>query len=86
MNTVLHIRCGVTHLLPAAEQITYAMRAAEGFRTDGGCGRAFDLSNPIALALLYRCVECGRWLCKPCILAHFAESGDHITAATQAAS
>jgi hypothetical protein len=25
---------------------------------------------------MYRCVECARWLCRPCILAHFSETSD----------
>jgi predicted RNA-binding Zn-ribbon protein involved in translation (DUF1610 family) len=45
-----------------------------GYRTDGGCGAVIDFANPIALATVFRCVECGRWMHKRCILAHFEES------------
>lgn len=68
------LTCGRTHLSDGAESITRAMREAEGFRTDGGCGRSFDLADPIQHMRVYRCLECARWLCKPCILAHFGES------------
>lgn len=68
------ITCGVTSLNAQAEAIMRHMREAEGFRTDGGCQRAFNLDSALLASLIYRCVECGRWLCKPCILAHFAET------------
>jgi hypothetical protein len=73
-SAVLTIVCGITHLDPRAEALTRTLRAAEGFKTDGGCGKPFDLTSALQLARVYRCVECARWLCKACILQHFAET------------
>ena len=66
--------CGRTNLEDRAEAITRVLRETQGFQTDGGCGRSFDLADPIQHLLIYRCVECARWLCKRCIRAHFSES------------
>lgn len=71
------ITCGVTHLIPLVERITQAIRDSHGFKQSGGCGVDFDMDNPTRLNQMYRCVECGRWLCKPCILRHFSETSDH---------
>jgi hypothetical protein len=68
------IACGRTNVDDRSEAITRAWREDGGFRTDGGCGFVVDTDNPIQLARLYRCVECGRFLCKPCIFTHFKES------------
>lgn len=78
MNT---ITCGNTHMIEPAERIVRAIRASEGFEETGGCGRVFDASNVFQLNQLYRCVECGQWLCKPCILTHFAKTSDHVRVA-----
>jgi hypothetical protein len=76
------VACGRTTLSEGAERVTRWMRESEGFRTDGGCGRAFDLDNEIQHMRVYRCLECARWLCKPCMVAHFEESR-HDTAGTR---
>lgn len=68
------IACGQTSPNPHTEALFRAMREADGHATDGGCGSVIDFANPIHLATVYRCLECGRWLHKRCILAHFAES------------
>jgi hypothetical protein len=62
--------CGVTHPDPEIEERTQALRLAEGYATEGGCGK------PLRWVLAYRCVECGRWYHRDCILQHFAETGD----------
>ena len=66
--------CGRTNRSERAEAITRTLREQQGFRTDGGCGRSFDLDNDIQHMGIYRCVECARFLCRPCITAHFEES------------
>lgn len=68
------ITCGITHVERRSEEMTRAMREAGGFELDGGCGLIFDTDYPLQMARLFRCVECGRWLCKTCILAHFEET------------
>ena len=78
------LTCGISHTDPRSEAIYRALREDAGQRTDGGCGRALDLTNHIQQAITYRCVECGRWLCRPCILRHFAETGDDQRAASSA--
>lgn len=66
--------CGRTSLHDRIEEITRVLREDQGFRTDGGCGRAIDLDNPIQHMGIYRCLQCSRWLCKSCIVAHFEET------------
>jgi hypothetical protein len=70
------LACGRTNLDDRSEEITRVLREEQGFRTDGGCGRLYDLDNPIGHMRIYRCRECARWLCGPCIDRHFLES-DH---------
>lgn len=70
------LTCGRTQLTGRAEALTRAMREEEGFCLDVGCGRAFDLDDPIQHMGVYRCLECARFLCKPCILAHFEATND----------
>lgn len=57
-----------------AEAMTRHLREEGGFRTDGGCAREYDLDNPLSHTRVYRCRECARWLCAPCIDQHFEES------------
>lgn len=68
------LTCGITHTHPRSEAIVKALREHEGWEVAGGCGRQLDLTNPIQQAVTFRCVECGRWLCKPCIVAHFTQT------------
>ena len=68
------LTCGRTNLSEAVENRTRALRESQGFRTDGGCGRAYDLDSEIQHLGIYRCLECARWLCQPCLRAHFEES------------
>lgn len=70
------VTCGRTHLSERSEAITRSMREAQGFALDIGCGRAFDLNNVLQHIQVYRCLECARWLCRPCIVAHFEETSD----------
>jgi hypothetical protein len=70
------ITCGRTNLSERAEAITRALRAQQCFCLDVGCGRAFDLDNDIQHIQVYRCFECSRWLCSPCIVAHFEATSD----------
>lgn len=78
------ITCGRTNLSERAEAITRVLREQQGFRTDGGCGRAIDLDSEIQHMQIVRCAECLRWLCRPCIIAHFAESRHDTTASEEA--
>lgn len=70
------ITCGRTHEDNRAEDITRALREQQGFCLDAGCGRLFDLDVPLQNIRVYRCLECARWLCKPCIVAHFEATND----------
>lgn len=72
--------CGRTNLSERAEHITRVLREQQGFRGDGGCGRTHDLDNPIQHMRVYRCRECARWLCAPCMDQHFLESRHDNTA------
>jgi hypothetical protein len=74
------IACGATSPNADTEARYRAMRSEAGFRGDGGCGAVIDFANPIALANVFRCVECGRWMHKRCILAHFEESRHDVLA------
>ncbi len=65
------VACGRTSTVDAIEARFKGLREEQGFATDGGCGRSIDLTSIYA----YRCVECGRWMHKTCILEHFAQSG-----------
>lgn len=60
------VACGATHPDPEIEERFVALRANEkapsGF---DGCGRAG------VWTFMFRCVECGRWMHKDCILRHF---------------
>ena len=76
------VTCGVTHTNERSEAIVRFMREQQGYAIDGGCGRPLDLTNALQQAITYRCVECGRWMCRPCILKHFAETGDDHRIAT----
>jgi hypothetical protein len=67
------VTCGRTHVNLRAEAIFQAMRESQGFRTDGGCGRSFDLDDMIQIMRVYRCLNCSRWMCRPCMVAHFEE-------------
>ena len=73
------VTCGRTNLSERAEEITRVLREAQGFCLDVGCGRAFDLDNELQHMRVYRCLECARWLCKPCIDQHFLESAHDTT-------
>lgn len=70
------ITCGVTYLDHRAEAYVKGLRESQGFVTGGGCAREINLDNPLQAALIYRCLECARFLCKPCIIAHFEETND----------
>ena len=67
------IACGRTYIHDGAEAVIRAMREQEGFATGGGCGRDIAVDRLLSLSL-YRCVECGRFMHKHCILAHFDET------------
>lgn len=71
--------CGRTNQDDRIEAITRSLRAAQGFCLDVGCERSFDLDDSIQNLRVYRCLECARWLCKPCIVAHFDETNDAYT-------
>jgi hypothetical protein len=62
------IVCGRTYHNDDAEARTQALRAGQGFPTDGGCGRK------VGLTWAYRCAECGRWMHLDCLKQHFKES------------
>ena len=68
------VTCGRSSMDDRVEASLQANRQHQGFQTNGGCGQDFDLDSLIHHMKVYRCVECARWLCKPCIAAHFEES------------
>lgn len=70
------VTCGRTNLSDRAEAITRVLREQQGFALDVGCGQTFDLDNPLSHMRISRCFECWRWLCVPCITAHFEETTD----------
>lgn len=70
------VTCGRTNLSDRAEAITRVLREQQGFCLDVGCGRTFDLDNELQHIRVYRCLECSRWLCQPCIVAHFEATTD----------
>lgn len=70
------VTCGRTSLSERAEAMTRVLREQQGFCLDVGCGQTFDLDNELQHIRVYRCLECARWLCKPCIVAHFEETND----------
>jgi hypothetical protein len=78
------VTCGRTNLSDRAEAVTRHMRDVQGFPLDVGCGRAFDLDNGLQHMGISRCFECWRWLCKPCIVAHFEETSDAYVPALEA--
>jgi hypothetical protein len=60
------IRCGLSDPDPRAEARIADARAALGAAADDvGCGRL------VVLWEAYRCVECGRWFHRGCIVRHF---------------
>jgi hypothetical protein len=60
------VACGATDPDPYVEALIAEMRqninAPKGFDGCGGSG---------VWSYMYRCVECGRWMHKDCILKHF---------------
>lgn len=62
--------CGSTYQNAEYETRVEDLRAEEGHPVGLGCQRR------LRIMYAYRCVDCGRWFCRPCILAHFAENGD----------
>lgn len=70
----MKLACGASNPNAEVEAHFQALRKTQGFKTDSGCGREIDFENPVHIAMVYRCVECARWMHKVCILAHFAES------------
>jgi hypothetical protein len=74
---------GVTHLMTCgesspderAEAMIRSLREEQGFKTEGGCGEPLVFGSLIALARIFRCLECGRWMHQRCLEAHFTESG-----------
>ncbi len=61
------IACGDTHPDPETEARFRALRAGAGFEDDGtGCG------GRGVWTFMFRCVECGRFFHRDCILKHFA--------------
>ena len=59
------ITCGATWPNAAAEAMIGTMRQRQGYLLDAGCGRS------LIWVVGYRCVECGRWFHRGCILKHF---------------
>lgn len=67
------VACGASHPDPEINAGIEAMRSAEQARTDGfnGCGHAGIWS------VMFRCVECGRWLHRECARKHFETYREH---------
>lgn len=64
------ITCGMTYRDRAVEDRVNALRQIEGHSVGLGCGKR------LKIVYAYRCVECGRWFDRECILHHFAADGD----------
>ena len=64
------LTCGLTYTDPRAETFAKVLREDGGFPMTGGCGRPLDLTNNLQQAATFRCIDCGRWLCEPCIRKH----------------
>jgi hypothetical protein len=62
------VTCGTSHPNPRANGVFERRREADGYATGpaGGCGR------PMLWTIAYRCVGCGRWFHRSCILSHFS--------------
>jgi hypothetical protein len=60
------ITCGASHPDPAVEQRFQEVRSDRDAPTDtAGCGRS------MVWTVAFRCVDCGRWFHRDCILKHF---------------
>ena len=67
VQPIERIRCGHTHPDPVTERRYQELRKAQGHKIEGGC------NGNMLWTYAYRCVECGRFFHRECILAHFAE-------------
>lgn len=63
--------CGSTYQDPELNACIEALRENEGYEVGLGCKRR------LKVMYAYRCVDCGRWFHRDCILKHFAVNGDH---------